>query len=193
MSGLYYKFDNIVTPKVCKEIIDSAGDTFKSATVGADSKKEGERQDTKIRKANVHWSNDPKYFEIVQTLVGQSNNLPGQWNLEYSAFESLQIGQYPKGGHYNWHVDGLGLDDIQAPENEFLHGKTRKLSFVLWLNDDFEGGDFEFHSAHIKGGVIKPKQGTIVLFPSWVMHRVKPVKKGIRYSAVSWLVGKPVR
>ena len=74
-----------------------------------------------------------------------------------------------------------------------LNGKTRKISFVLWLNDNFEGGEFEFHSSHIEDNVIKPSIGTILCFPSWVMHRVKRVTKGTRYSAVSWLVGKPVK
>ena len=187
MSSLYWKWDKAITPERCQEIIDSAGDTFETAVVGDEN-----RTDNKVRKTNIHWSNDQELFDMVGHY-GASANRQGEWNLQTSGMESIQIGQYPKGGHYNWHVDGLGLEPISAHGNEFLDGKVRKISFVLWLNDDFEGGDFEFHSAHIKGGVIKLKQGTIVLFPSWVMHRVKPVKKGTRYSAVSWLVGKPVR
>jgi PKHD-type hydroxylase len=187
MSSLYWKWDNAITPERCQEIIDSAGDTFETAFLGDEN-----RTDNKTRKTNIYWSQEQELFDMVGHY-GASANRQAEWNLQTNAMESIQIGQYPTGGHYDWHVDGLGLEPIDAPENELLHGKTRKISFVLWLNDDFEGGDFEFHSAHIKGGVIKPKQGTILLFPSWVMHRVKPVKKGTRYSAVSWLVGKPVR
>ena len=83
----------------------------------------------------------------------------------------------------------IGDDEVSGR----LDYERRKISFVLWLNDNFEGGEFEFHNSHIKDNVIIPSIGTIVCFPSWVMHRVKPVTKGTRYSAVSWLVGKPVK
>jgi len=187
MSSLYWKWENAITPERCQEIIDSAGDTFETAVIGNEN-----RAEDKTRKTNIHWSEDQELFDMVGHY-GASANKQGKWNLQTSAMESVQIGQYPTGGHYNWHVDGLGLSPIHAPDNEFLHGKTRKISFVLWLNDDFEGGEFEFHKSHTKDNVIRPSTGTILLFPSWVMHRVKPVKKGTRYSAVSWLVGKPVR
>jgi len=189
MSSLYWKWDNAITPERCQEIIDSAGDTFIEGVVGGD---DGTRTDNKVRKTNIYWSQEQELFDMVGHY-GASANRQGEWNLQTSGMESIQIGQYPTGGHYNWHVDGLGIEPMSAPGNEFLDGKVRKISFVLWLNDDFEGGEFEFHKSHTKKNVIKPKQGTIVLFPSWVMHRVKPVKKGTRYSAVTWLVGKPIR
>jgi len=189
MSSLYWKWDKAITPERCQEIIDSAGDTFIKGEVGGD---DGNRTDNKIRKTNIYWSQDQELFDMVGHY-GASANRQGEWNLQTSGMESIQIGQYPIGGHYDWHVDGLGVEPMSAPGNEFLDGKVRKISFVLWLNDDFEGGEFEFHKTHTKKNVIKPKQGTIVLFPSWVMHRVKPVKKGTRYSAVTWLVGKPIR
>ena len=189
MSSLYWKWDNAITPERCKEIIDSAKNSFETASLGNGDEN---RTDNKTRKTNIHWSEDQELFDMVGHY-GASANKNGGWNLQTSAMESIQIGQYPTGGHYNWHVDGLGIDSIDAPHNEFLHGKTRKISFVLWLNDDFEGGEFEFHKTHMKDNVIRPSTGTIVLFPSWVMHRVKPVKQGTRYSAVTWLVGKPLR
>jgi PKHD-type hydroxylase len=33
------------------------------------------------------------------------------------------------------------------------------------------------------------RQVTVVTFPSWVMHRVTPVTKGVRYSLIAWIVG----
>lgn len=187
MSSLYWRWDNVITPKRCKEIIKSAKGTFKDATIGDDT-----RLDDETRKTLIHWSEEQDLFDMVNDFCTTANK-NGKWGLETSAMESIQIGQYPTGGHYNWHVDGLGIVPINAPENKLLNGKTRKISFVLWLNDDFEGGEFEFHSSHIKDNVLKPSIGTIVCFPSWVMHKVNPVTKGTRYSAVSWLVGNPVK
>jgi len=187
---LYWKWDNAITPKRCKEIIKSAKGTFEEAGIGDD---EGsERLDYERRKTLIHWSNEPDLYDMTN-YFGNSANKSGKWGLEHSAVESIQIGKYPKGGHYNWHVDGLGITTHNTPDNKLLNGKTRKISFVLWLNDNFEGGEFEFHNSHIKDNVIIPSIGTIICFPSWVMHRVKRVTKGTRYSAVSWLVGKPVK
>ena len=68
--------------------------------------------------------------------------------------------------------------------------KTRKLSMSIILNDDYEGGEFEFYG-HKKS--IKPTKGTVIVFPSYMVHRVKPVTKGIRYSVVAWFCGEPFR
>jgi PKHD-type hydroxylase len=37
------------------------------------------------------------------------------------------------------------------------------------------------------------QRGSIVVFPSHVWHRVKPVTKGIRYSLVIWNLGYPFK
>ena len=44
------------------------------------------------------------------------------------------------------------------------------------LNDDYEGGEFEF----LGNGTIKEKMGTVIVFPSYMQHRVLPVTKGVR-------------
>jgi PKHD-type hydroxylase len=76
----------------------------------------------------------------------------------------------------------------------------RKLSFTLMLNDDYEGGEFEigrysFGEWQLKTEttVAENKTGTLVVFPSTLPHRVKPVSKGIRKSLVGWVPGPPLR
>ena len=39
--------------------------------------------------------------------------------------------------------------------------------------------------------LIKEKMGTVIVFPSYMVHRVRPVTKGTRYSLVSWFCGEP--
>ena len=66
----------------------------------------------------------------------------------------------------------------------------RKLSVVVQLCDpnSYEGGVFEFG-----GGPVAPKefatQGSVLVFPSYLSHRVTEVTKGTRYSIVSWAEG----
>ena len=67
---------------------------------------------------------------------------------------------------------------------------------TVLLSNSFEGGDFEFTSYGKEECIITPvemNQGDIVVFPSWMEHRVAPVTKGIRYSLVTWFVGPPFK
>jgi PKHD-type hydroxylase len=89
--------------------------------------------------------------------------------------EGFQFTQYPEGGYYNWHAD------IGAGPSEY-----RKLSLVLQLNDDYEGGELEFFPA--KFGVPK-KAGWLAVFPSYMPHRVSPITKGVRNTLVTWVSG----
>jgi PKHD-type hydroxylase len=61
----------------------------------------------------------------------------------------------------------------------------------VFLNSDFEGGNFEIGGEHIK--TPRCEEGSIIVFPSYTPHRVTPVTKGIRYSVVTWFVGPPFR
>ena len=83
------------------------------------------------------------------------------------------------------------------------HGKVRKLSVTLTLSDpkEYKGGDLEFDFRNLepdkptktnrcKG--ILPK-GSLIVFPGFVWHRVRPVKKGTRYSLVVWNLGWPFK
>jgi predicted 2-oxoglutarate/Fe(II)-dependent dioxygenase YbiX len=63
---------------------------------------------------------------------------------------------------------------------------ARAVSVVIYLNDDYEGGEIEFPNFDIK---IKPKAGTMILFPSnfAYTHIAHPVNNGIKYAIVTWL------
>ena len=60
----------------------------------------------------------------------------------------------------------------------------RAFGMSIALNDDYEGGEFIMFDNY----EIKFKAGDLIIFPSVFLypHLVKPVKKGIRYSFVSW-------
>ena len=82
-----------------------------------------------------------------------------------------------------------------------MNGKIRKLSVTCSLSDakDYKGGELEFSQRNnLEKDVsttctqILPR-GSIVVFPSFVWHRVKPVTEGIRYSLVIWNIGPPYK
>ena len=99
--------------------------------------------------------------------------------------DSIQVTKYEEGQEYGWHVD-------QAPTKP--NERTRKLSISLLVNDDFEGGEFEIYNPINQRQITIPMQaGDYCVFPSWVVHRVKPVTSGTRYSLVAWMDGPQFR
>ncbi len=65
----------------------------------------------------------------------------------------------------------------------------RKLSVIIQLSDSDEyiGGNFEFDE--IKTNVDFQPQRTVIIFPSYLRHRVSPVTFGTRRSLVTWYYG----
>ncbi|MEZ4399714.1 MAG: 2OG-Fe(II) oxygenase [Kofleriaceae bacterium] len=99
--------------------------------------------------------------------------------LQYTTYEA-RPGQAP--GHYTWHMDrGSNIT-------------PRKLSLVIQLSapEDYDGGDLELFYAD--PAVRVPRGlGNVVGFPSFVMHRVTPVTRGLRRSLVVWVGGPGFR
>lgn len=79
---------------------------------------------------------------------------------------------------------------------EFMHGHTDlgpdgndlsiRFGIVLYLNDDFEGGEIYYKDLDIK---IKPKKNSLVIHKSTLHHEVLPVIKGVRYSMTTFIWG----
>jgi len=87
-------------------------------------------------------------------------------------------------GYYNWH------NDVNWDDGRPVH---RKLSFICQLTDPakYEGGDFEMQPLHL-GAPNQEQlktQGTALIFPSFIVHKVNPVTKGTRHSLVAWIEG----
>jgi predicted 2-oxoglutarate/Fe(II)-dependent dioxygenase YbiX len=112
------------------------------------------------------------------------------YEFEIKDSELPQLLHYGIDGHYMPHCDGESL--WKPPGNEPLiwrKSTDRDLSTVLFLNDDFEGGDFVFPELRVR---VRPEPGMLVCFPSTheYLHGVEPVTKGTRYSIVNWMTVK---
>lgn len=93
---------------------------------------------------------------------------------EVTRDEGWRCLRYDKKGHYKPHSDG---------DTGTLN---RRVSVLIYLNDNYEGGELVFPFQKI---TIKPKKGMIALFPSGFthVHSSEPIKKGVKYALVSWL------
>lgn len=119
-------------------------------------------------------------YEKMDAAVKSANK---SYQFDLQGFEPFQVAEYADGGHYDWHMD-IG----KGPSS------TRKLGISLQLSDGsaYEGGDLEFRG----GGAppVAPREiGTMIVFPSFMTHRVAPVTSGIRKSLVAWVHGRPFR
>jgi hypothetical protein len=72
------------------------------------------------------------------------------------------------------------------PEHQDLGISSRALSILLYLNDNYEGGEINFPQSNIS---IKPKAGSVIFFPSnfIYVHSVSEIKSGIRYAVPAWV------
>ena len=200
LTNEYYYFPEAIDKKTCNKIIELGDKGFAEAKVGH---RGTARLDKQIRISKVAWSNDQWLYDLIWPYMEEANAQSG-WKYDIKAAESVQITRYEKGGFFTFHQDGKSdnLSAYNLPENNFLHGNVRKLTMAITLNDDFEGGGFQFVTLLEKGGasnIYTPDfnkaatLGSIMVFPSFMMHRVEPVTKGTRYSFVLWFVGPPFK
>jgi PKHD-type hydroxylase len=215
ISNYYWYFTSVIPPRICDMIVQY-GKAEKQREVlaltgglkiGRDLKKEPLSQKElkdlkKKRDSNIVWMNDKWIYKEIQPYVNQANRNAG-WNFEWDWSESCQFTKYKKGQYYDWHCDSWDKPYVEEGPTK---GKIRKLSMTCQLTDgsEYEGGELEFdfrnydphmrdESKHrIQCKEILPK-GSIIVFPSFVWHRVKPVTKGVRYSLVVWNLGYPFK
>ena len=178
----YWYWEKEISHEICQKIINLGKEKWERAiTIDKEVT-------DKNRKSEVAWIKEQWVYDLIWGYMMSANEQAG-WKYDIVAAESCQVTRYTKDGFYTWHKDGMGShkEVNNEPDNKFLHDNTRKLSMSIVLNSDFEGGDFEMNE------VLKLEEGSIVVFPSFIDHRVTPVTKGIRYSLVTWFVGPPFK
>jgi PKHD-type hydroxylase len=143
-----------------------------------------------IRSSKVSWihpnQGNAGLFDAITRVVAEVNSEFFHFDLT-GMYEPIQISAYSAetNDHYSWHAD-MSVQDRNAP---------RKLSMALLLNDpsEFEGGDFEVMVDNDTPKKLELKRGRAWFFPSWTLHRVTPVTKGVRRSLVVWVGGPPFK
>jgi len=129
-----------------------------------------ERQNTEVK-----W-----IFDRIDKKISSVNK--EIFNFKLNGYNFFQYAVYNEKGHYKFHPDTL-TGELGV----------RKLSVSLVLNEygvDYDGGEFLFNmGSEEKPHVVPLKKGSMVLFPSYLLHAVSPVTKGTRKSLVVWVEG----
>ena len=203
----YYYFSNALTSKFCDEVIKYGKMQQEqiALTGEIDPNKKLTKDELKNlrkkRNSNIVWMNDKWIYKEIQPYVHEANK-KAKWNFEWDWSESCQFTKYAPGQYYDWHCDSYE-SSYNNPNDLNFHNKIRKLSVTCSLSNpkDYKGGELEFNFNHPqknKKNTIRKcleilPRGSIVVFPSFVWHRVCPVQKGTRYSLVIWNLGYPYK
>lgn len=142
---------------------------------------------TEIRWINpVHSQND-YLTNILWYFAREANKNAFGFDVDY--MPDIQYTKYTaeQNGKYDWHCDTFWANPTTY---------DRKISIVVQLSDssDYEGGDFELDPQYPQLPVDEIRQkGSVIVFPSFITHRVTPVTKGERKSLVAWIQGPKFR
>jgi len=171
----YAYWEKAFTKEECEKIIKIAKDKglIKGTTKGKSD----------VRQSEICWlhsSDDLEWvFRRITDIVLNLNDRFFQFDI-FGLNEGLQFTNYKaQSDKYGKHID-RALDNL-----------IRKLSLSIQLTDpkEYKGGELFLYEDE-KGTEMKKEQGTLILFPSYILHEVKPVTKGERNSLVSWVTGK---
>jgi len=180
----YVALPNAFTPEEL-DAIERMGDGLAAgkATIAT---RPAEDQYADIRVTQTAWI---QQSAATHWLYERMTGLIQSFNVRFFEFELIgfsdpfqyTIYQSHEGGHYDWHVD----QGVTAP---------RKLSLTLQLTDPgtYEGCDLQMQISN-RTETAPRERGTLIAFPSWVLHRVTPITSGTRKSMVVWAAGPKFR
>lgn len=141
--------------------------------------KESKKEVRKTEVATLDWNEDTEWiYERLRSAL-QNVALP-YWPFEINGVQPLQALKYYDGGHYDEHID-LGPYDAA----------TRKISCSMQLSplSEYEGGELSLF-ANSEWNTSTKEQGAVIMFPSYILHQVKPVSSGVRWALVAWFCGE---
>jgi len=177
----YWRYDDVLAEQDCDFIV-----SMFSSSEGEVASIGGETGEAHVQKEirNVSRVELPTYKGIGATLTAVGINANQQrWKFNIYGSNQCEFLNYPAGGgRYRGHIDTF-LSNVPKHQNE-----CRKLTVLAFLNDDFKGGKFWLQTGSER---FYPKQtkGTVLVFPSFLLHGVEDVEEGERYTVVTWLVG----
>lgn len=146
--------------------------------------------DKAVRSTKISWlemtKENAEIWAKLSKVIAEVNSRYFHFDLT-GFYEPMQLGIYTAEdkGHYDWHID-MFTTNKSAP---------RKLSMVLMLSDpsEYEGGEFLLKSHSDEATKLEMVKGRAWFFPSYMLHKVCPVTKGIRKTMVLWVGGPPFK
>jgi len=175
------EIDNVLSENECDALIDYCkANTMTQSEVVSEK---GNLIEDEHRKSKTMWIDDTEHH--VAMKMAHKSSILTKYSRDYQ--EKLQVVCYEPEGKFDAHYDNDYNTEVA----------TRCCTLLVYLNDDYEGGETEF----VKIGVtIRPKKGKGILFWSLddnhkiienSMHRGNTVKHGNKWICTKWTHMKP--
>lgn len=116
---------------------------------------------------------DPALQILTKKVVDLANQLKPFNSIEYTKIPKYSFNRYSKGDFLEWHED----------RHEIISGAT--LTYIIQLNDDYDGGDIKYMIEGIEYNVPKIR-GSVFIFDPNISHSVDMIESGTRYSINVW-------
>lgn len=164
-----FSLRNAISREACRELITFAeGQGFDEAPVTTAA---GPRMIKELRNNTRVMVDAPAMAEMIWQRLREAlpETLHEGWAVK-GVNERLRFYRYDPGQLFDWHFDGA-----------FVRSKAERsrLTLMLYLSDDFEGGETEFDDGDQYKVV--PVLGSALVFFHGVRHRGAPVTKGRKY------------
>jgi PKHD-type hydroxylase len=145
------------------------------------------RLDNEERRSLIRWL-DPSQHEFIYERMSKYVRDANRQLWRFASVGTtklIQLAQYDDAqrGHYDWHTD------VMPSSSGARHKGARLLSVTVQLSDPahYAGGSLQLGTHNATS-----EQGAMVVFPSYLCHKVFPVTQGQRFSLVGWYLGDDV-
>ena len=142
---------------------------------------DGIAEDETVRLARLVDVDAAVLADVEARLDDERSAVAGTTRFSLGVREGASFIRYSPGGFYLPHVD-------RAEDREWPDAAHRRVSVVVFLNDDFTGGALHLIDA---GTVVTPRAGLLVAFDAALLHEVEPVRNGTREVVVDWFLDGP--
>jgi PKHD-type hydroxylase len=175
----FYYHNNVLTREECETINSNLN---RDITAGwQDAPAAGV---TKTAKTSIiQWNKAKEYLSTIEDLAHMTNENYFGFNINrYHNFSTVNYNEYSseQTQEYGWHADGFKLEkqsDI-------------KLTVIMNIStESYTGGELQLFLNNERTMYDMNDPGTVIVFPSWIQHRVTPVTSGTRKSVSFWLIG----
>jgi prolyl 4-hydroxylase len=179
------EFPDFLSAEECDMIISLSGDTLVESTVYTDT---SDVVSDGHRKSKQTWLYN-KQHELIQNI---SERVAKLTNTPLANQEPLQVVKYEAGGFFNAHFDACN-GDPKFCERLNKGSGPRRITLLIYLNDDFEGGETFFPNLNYTA---QPKKGKAVMFYGTddndkllegSLHGGNPVKSGVKWVCNKWI------
>ncbi|KAJ5145405.1 hypothetical protein N7448_002797 [Penicillium atrosanguineum] len=184
---------DVLSPAECRAII-AAGESV-NFLPDAPLREDG---DISILAHNFYWVIDTAFHDILWARI--SPYVPPSINgrLVRGINRRFRVYRYVPGAEYRCHIDGAWPPSGILPDDTYVYDSSPRekkqssmYTFLLYLNDEFEGGETTFFMPAAREGIlnaypVRPVMGAVAIFPHGeangaLLHEGTGVRKGAKY------------